>query len=132
MRTHKTMARTTKINPIGRRKLLRGWFRREKIRRLGMDIGLLLILHRNEARECLKPEDANTKEFPVHQATTCNLFVSSKAVQLLVIDPGFLYNKFAATYTIADFLKGGATDWNFILMSVQCNPRTTNQFSFIF
>lgn len=51
MRTHKTMARTTKINPIGRRTALvrvRGRFRREKIRRLGMDIGLLIILHRNE------------------------------------------------------------------------------------
>jgi hypothetical protein len=37
IKIHKTMARTTKSNPIGSLKL-RGWFRREKIRRL--DIGL--------------------------------------------------------------------------------------------
>ena len=45
---HKTMARTTKTNPIGRR-TLRGLFRRVKIRRLEIDIGLPIILHRIEA-----------------------------------------------------------------------------------
>ena len=51
MNTHRPMARITRNNPIGRRKLLRGWFRREKIRRLGIDIGLRIILHRNEAED---------------------------------------------------------------------------------
>jgi hypothetical protein len=41
IKTHNTIARTTKINPIGKLIFLelRGWFRREKIRRL--DIGLI-------------------------------------------------------------------------------------------
>jgi hypothetical protein len=41
IKTHKTIAKTTKINPIGTPIFLelRGWFRREKMRRL--DIGLL-------------------------------------------------------------------------------------------
>ena len=50
MKIHSVRTRITRINPIGRRKL-RGWFRREKIRRLGIDIGLPLILHRNEGKD---------------------------------------------------------------------------------
>jgi len=37
IKTHNDIARTTKINPIGRRKL-RGWLRREKMRRLYMEL----------------------------------------------------------------------------------------------
>src|SRR5215208_2808164 len=59
IKIHKTIARTTKISPIGRRKPLervRGRFRREKIRRLGIDIGLLLILQRITSKSGIVPD----------------------------------------------------------------------------
>lgn len=62
----------------------------------------------------------------------CNLFMTSKYVQLLVIDLDFLYNKLAVIYPIAIFLKGGGTDWDFKLTFVQRKSRTTNQVSFMF
>jgi hypothetical protein len=57
----------------------------------------------------------------------CNLLIRSKYVQLLVIDPDFLYNKFAAIYPIANFLKGGETDGNFTIIHVRYRREQLNK-----